>query len=90
MEAGALYNKVFFKEDGESPSRGRNYERLVFGKETRFNNFASSEVISYKSVVKPYRIREQPFSLAMRDLSVIILLYYVFIFSNMQVLDKAL
>jgi len=68
MEAGALYSKVFFKEDGESPSRGRNYDRLVFGKETRSTNFASSDVISYKSVVKPYRIREQPFSFAHNEI----------------------
>lgn len=35
-----------------------------FGKETRSTNFTSSDVISYKSIVKPYRIREQPFSFA--------------------------
>lgn len=94
MEAGALC-KVFwkgFKEDGESPSRERNYERLVFEKETRSTNFASSDVISYKSVVKPYRIqlREQHyFTFAYSEiirLSIIILLDSIFIFiSNIYI-----
>lgn len=56
-----------FKEDGESPSRGRNYERLVFEKETRSTNFASSGVISYKSAVKPYRIQVREQYLSYRD-----------------------